>query len=158
MTVEQLATWITDNNVDKRVHSEQVTLTGNEIAEYKDKIALATAKIYELESIKKDFETVIKNGTDTLNGEYQPQAVTIPPTKGSKALEANRKFCNDILQQGYTEVSTDLYGIPWPEGKQIIFVDIEGKEYFNEPMSDDVSKTFNAEAQLFPADSDPLEA
>lgn len=158
MTVEQLAQWMTENAVDRRIHSKEVPLTDEQKADYAQRITLATAALYDLAALKKDFDNVIKKGTSFQDGSYQPQGFTIPPTKGTDKLEENRKFADQVLKQGYLVENTDLYGIPYPEKKRIVFFDIEGNLFFDEPMNPEQVEAFTADAQLFSPDSNPLEA
>lgn len=158
LTVEELAKWITENAHETRNHEEHLPLTEEQALEYKEKIALTTAKLYDLAELKKEFERVLKDGTPFEEDEYKPVDFTIPPTKGTKSLEENRKYADSVLKQGHETVITPIYGIAWIEGKRSVFVDIEGKVYFDEPMSEAKSVELNAEAQLFPEEDSPLEA
>lgn len=158
MTVEQLAQWITENAVDRRTDTKKVDLTEEQKIDFAQKITLATAALYDLAALKKEFENVIKKGTLFQDGSYQPQGFTIPPTKGAEKLEENRKFADGVLKQGYLEERTDLYGIPHIEKKRIVFFDIEGKVFFDEPMNPEQVETFSANAQLFSPEANPLEA
>lgn len=156
MTPEQLGVWISENAADRRTHIEKTPLTEDQKLDYKDKIALATAKIYELDELKKTFDSVIKKGTtyDINVQQHVPQDFQIPPTKGKDRLEENRRFYNDTLNDGFEKHETQLFGIPWIEGKKLVFFDGAGKEYFDEPMSQQQSEDLNAASQLFPATED----
>lgn len=126
MTVEQLAVWLTEQAVDKRQHVTKIDLTPEEIHEHEGKIRGATAAIYDLQDLEKTIKNTIKKG----NGE-EPTDYTIPPTKGTETLDANRRFSDKLLKQGYKEDITPLYGILFK--LRLYFFDIEGKEFFDEP-------------------------
>jgi len=130
MTVEQLATWMTENALDKRQHVTKIDLTAEEIHEHEGKIRGATAALYDLQDLEKQIKNTIKKG----NGET-PMEYTIPPTKGTETLDANRRFSDHLLKMGYKEDITHLYGIPYQ--KRLHFFDIEGKEFFDEPWDGD---------------------
>lgn len=155
MTKEKLAQWITDNQVERRTHDKEVQLTQDQIHEYEAKVAHVTAAIYNLINIEKAFRAVIKFGTGMKDEVRQPQDFTIPPTKGTKELEANRQHYSKILEDGYVLDITNLYGIPYPEEKTILFFDIEGNEFdqYNTPMSDEQESAYG---KLFDGGSNPL--
>jgi hypothetical protein len=142
MTTEQLAKWLTENKADFKIHEEEVPLTQEQVHDYENKIALASTKLYELEALKKFFNDRIKNGTPFENDQYVPLDVQIPPTKGAKELEANRKMFTQILEKGFTTVDTNLYGIPYPEEKCTVFFDITGKQWeqYTESFNPDQKK------------------
>lgn len=134
MTVEQLAVWMTENTIDCRTHTEETPLTEESKLEFKDKIANSTRAIYDLKDIEKAFKDSLNNGTPFNGNGREPEGFTIPPTKGLKELEANRQFADKILKQGFTTVDTPVFGIPYK--KELIFFNIQGKEYFKEPLPD----------------------
>ena len=134
MTPEQLGVWFTENALEKRMHTEEIPLTEETRLQFREKIANATAAIYDLKDIEKSFKDALNNGT-TYNGQERlPQDFTIPPTKGLKELEANRQFADKILKQGFTTTETEVFGIPYK--KDIVFFDAGGVEYFREPLGD----------------------
>ncbi len=139
LTVEALATWITENQQGLRTYEEKIPLTPEEIQAHEHDIAVATAAVIELKSIEKNFKSILKKGTSTLD---QPDEITIPPTKGLDALNNKIEFHDTILKAGYNLNITDLYYIPWPEKKTMLCVDIEGQEYpdFNKKMSGEEQK------------------
>lgn len=153
MTPERLGVWIAENSHESRVHTEEVPLTEEQKIDFAQKITRSTAAIYELQDIKAEFENTLKSGTLFQDGNHTPMSYTIPPTKGLKALEANRQYYNRVLKQGFLENKTDLFGIAWVEGKRVVFVDGAGKYYYDEAMKEDKSKELNAEAQLFPPET-----
>ena len=129
MTPENLAQWITENQKDIINHVEETELTEEEIRDYEHKSAMASGAIDELKEVEKHFKEILKKGTPTNgDGEYQPYDVTIPPTKGTEVLEANRKYANDKLRDGVNKTETKYYLIPFPEEKLMVAVDIEGQE------------------------------
>jgi len=95
--------------------------------------------IHLFTSVKKEYLDVLKNGTPGDDEERQPWDTTIPPTKGLKALKANRAFADKQLVQGHAEESITLYMIPWKEMNIMVAVDIEGFEWpqYTKPMSQD---------------------
>lgn len=143
-TPEQLGVWLTENAVDKRTHTEEVPLTEESKAEFREKIALSTAAIYDLKDIEKAFKDSLNNGTNFDGNERKPDVFTIPPTKGLKELEANRQFADKVLKQGFTTVETEVFGIPYK--KEIIFFDGGGEEYFKEPAPHLPDQLFDEEA------------
>jgi hypothetical protein len=131
MTIESLADWIRSNKVDVFNHEEKINLTEDEINEFQKSSSLASRAIDKLKGTMKYIQETIKNGTPFDNGtmDHRPVSVTIPPTKGLKALEANRKFADEQLENGYKMDITTLYLLPWPEFKKMVAVDIEGNEW-----------------------------
>lgn len=122
-TPENLALWIKENAIEQRVHTEKIELTPQQIAELEHKSSLASRAIDRLEAQLKTIQEVFKKGTQ------EPYEFTIYPTKGIETLKANRKYADETIENKFTEENYTLYGIPYPETKSIIFVDIEGKEF-----------------------------
>lgn len=120
MTKENLAKWITENQIDMRMHEEKFDLTKEEIQDFEHNSSLASRAMDELNGIKDGFMERLKEGTE------DPIDFTIPPTKGLKALQANREFADAQIKLGHRVVSTQLYAIPYPETKKILFFDVEG--------------------------------
>jgi len=146
LTVEQLAVWITENKIELKVLEEKIPLTDIDIQDYEHKIAVATAAIIDLKAIEKEFKNTIKKGTNAnAFGELQPVDFTVPPTKGVDQLTSIVEFNDAILKQGYTLNHKDCYGIPYPESKRVIFVDIEGEEVevFSRAMTLEETKAYN---------------
>lgn len=123
LTPEALGQWIMKTKIEMKTHVDKVPLEQAQIIDLEHKSSLASRAIDRLESQLKTIKAHFANGT------VDPVPLTIYPTKGLKALEANRKFADDCIAKGYTEESTMLYGIPWPERDQIVYVDIEGEEF-----------------------------
>lgn len=153
MTKENLAQWITENQIERRTHDEELTLTQDQVHEFEAKVAHVTAAIYKLNDIETNFKRVIKLGTGMKDDIRQPQDFTIPPTKGTKDLEANRQHYSKILEDGFILDITDIYGIPYPEDDTIVFFDVEGKEYegYTAPMSEEQKIQYGS---LFKGDSE----
>lgn len=130
-TVEALAEWIDTQKVDMMLHTDKVDLTAEEIADFEHQSSLASRAMDVLLETKKTFEVFLKKGTPYDKGTdmHKPQNVTIPPTKGLDALKANREFADKQLRNGYKEVQTKLYLIPWPEKSRMVMVDIVGQEW-----------------------------
>ena len=131
MTTENLAKWITQNQKQVICHVDKTPLTPEEVADYEHKSSMASRAIDRLEEVKADFMHYFKKGTLPTpegDGNFQPQTITIPPTKGVDALKKNREFADDILEKGYTEVTTDVYMIPYPEEEMMVAVTILGHE------------------------------
>lgn len=122
-TKENLAAWLTENCVEKKIHVEEKDLTADDISEFEHKSSAASRAMDDLEDLKKQFNDTISKGTE------DPVDFTIPPTKGLKTLEANRKYADKCIKDGVSKQDVELYGVPWPEENKIIFFDIEGKEY-----------------------------
>lgn len=139
-TTENLAKWITDNHKEKRIHTKKIPLTEEEISEYEHKSSIASRAIDRLNSVKEKFMTFLNDGTpvDTsieyVEGDepkLMPVDVTIPPTKGLKALKANREYADSILEKGYNEENTELFIIPFPDEQFMVCLDIRGFEWKN---------------------------
>jgi len=143
-TPENLAVWFTENHIDKRIHTQEVPLTDETRHEHEIKITAHTGALYDLKDLVAKFKKAVENGTPWENKIRQPQTFIIPPTKGSKELEANRQFSDRILKQGYTTVDTELFGIPFE--KRVIFFDIEGNEFESADMN---PEQLAAHGQLF---------
>lgn len=154
MTVEQLAQWLTENHVEKVLHEEKTTLSPEEIHEQEQKIRYATAALYDLEDLLKQIKDTFAKGTpvDPASPEdevkYLPMNYTIPPTKGTKELEANRKHADELLKAGHRIETTELYGIPWGQEKKIVFFDSEGMEY-SQYLRDMTPEQMAAHGKLF---------
>jgi hypothetical protein len=130
-TPENLGVWIKENQIENKDHIKEFPLTDEERHEYEKKVATVTAKIYELQDLEKSFKLTIKSGTpyDKDGETHLPEDFQIPPTKGTKELENNRKFYTTILERGFTSEVIPVFGIPYPEKKVVVFFDAEGKEY-----------------------------
>jgi hypothetical protein len=141
MTVENLADWIRSNKADVFNHTEKIPLTEEEINDYQKASSLASRAIDRLKDTLKYFTETIKNGTpfDTNVMDHRPVTVTIPPSKGVTSLEANRKFADRQLENGYKEDITTLYLMPWAEFRKMVAVSIEGEEWskYSRDMSED---------------------
>lgn len=133
MTIEQLAKWIVENQIDKINHTEKFKLTEDEIREQEHKSSAASRSIDRLNAVKDEFMNFLKEGTPTAlksgKVEYEPVAVTIPPSKGLKSLKANREHADSLIEAGSREEITEIYMIPWPEQSLVIGVDIVGLEW-----------------------------
>ena len=123
MTIENLAAWLTDNSIEKKIHIEEKDLTADDISEFEHKSSAASRAMDDLEDLKKQFTDMIAKGTE------DPKDFTIPPTKGTKILEANRKYADKCIKDGVSKQEVPLYGIVYPEESKILFFDIEGNEY-----------------------------
>lgn len=147
MTKENLATWITENQKQVIHHITRVPLTPKEVSEYEHKSSLASRALDRLKEVEDDFKHYLKKGTsvDPENPEeFLPKDITIPPTKGTDALKANRQFADDILEKGFTETTTDVYIIPYPEEEMMVGVTIEGHECpdYTKPMNKDEQQLY----------------
>lgn len=129
LTPENLAKWIKENAVEEIQRLEKVDFGEDETHELEKQSSLASRAIDRLEELKKEFMDYIKDGTPGMDGELQPVDLTIHPTKGMKALKANRAFADRQLEQGFKEDITTVYMIPYPEDSLMVGVDIEGKEW-----------------------------
>lgn len=141
LTPENLAVWLTENNIDKRIHSQELKLSEEDVHLYENKIANVTQQIYRLQEVKAEFEAYLKKGTSVTHDaqgqpQYQPQTVTIPPTKGLNELEENRKYYAKILEQGFRNNDFEVFGIPYPKGETVLFFNSEGQLIFDEPMNE----------------------
>lgn len=123
LTVENLAAWLTENNIEKKIHVEAKDLTTDDISEFEHKSSAASRAIDMLEELSKEIKETIKTGTE------DPKSYTIPPTKGIKTLKENRKYADRCIKDGVSKQETELYGVVWPEENKIIFFDILGNEY-----------------------------
>lgn len=139
LTKENLAKWIKDNSKHTFIHEEKIPLTEAQVQEFEHKSSAASRSLDRLKAVSDSFKYFIKKGTPVLEGVCQPQDVTIPPTKGTEALEANREHADKILEQGYQVVPTELFTIPYPEASEMVVVTIEGQEWpmYTKPMSPD---------------------
>lgn len=145
LTPENLAKWITDNSVETIHHVEKTELDEETKHELEEQSSLASRAMDRLEAIKTDFMTVLKEGTDVTHDDrgdavyVTPKDFTIPPTKGLKALKANRKHADQQLENGFKEEPIDIYIIPFPEQSQMVALDIEGFEWpeFTKDMTTD---------------------
>jgi hypothetical protein len=131
MTIENLADWIRTNKVDVVNNIEELPLTEEEINNLQKQSSLASRQLDKLKATLKYFTDLIKNGTpfDTDTEMHRPIAVTIPPSKGTARLEENRKFADRQLENGFKEIVTPIYFIPWPEFEKMVAIDIEGNEW-----------------------------
>jgi len=120
MTPEELGVWLSEQSIDRKIYSEETPYTDDEITEFEHKSSVASRALDRLTDLEKKFKERLKNGVE------EPVDVTIPPTKGSKALEANRKYADDQIEQGYFVRDIDLFAIPYPEGEKILYFDNEG--------------------------------
>lgn len=142
LTPESLGQWITENSTETVVHVEKTELDEEAKAELQAKSSLASQAMDRLEELKKQFNDYIKEGTPGVDDDGVPNTpvdITIPPTKGMKALKANRKFADQQIMNGFTEESINLYMIPYPEESKMVALDIEGNEWpaFTRDMTDD---------------------
>jgi hypothetical protein len=137
---EKLAQWLAENKIDQKVHVRETDLTEEMVHDYAMQSSLASRAIDRLKKVETEFKEFLKNGTpfDQAEEEYQPIDVTIPASKGLKALEANRAFADAILENGYTEEDIIIYMIPWPEVSMVVAVDVEGEEWpeYTRPMTE----------------------
>lgn len=129
LTVENRAQWIKDNAIETIEHIEKTELDEEQIIELQAKSSLASRGLDRLEEVKKEFLDYLKEGTPAMDGDYQPIAITIPPTKGTKALKANRAFADKQLENGFKEENVTIYIIPFPEDSLMVALDIEGNEW-----------------------------
>lgn len=139
MTKENLGQWIEQNSKHSFKHEEKVDLTEEEIREFEHKSSAASRALDRLKAVEDDFKYHLKKGTPTLGGITEPYTVTIPPTKGTDVLKANREHADKILEDGYQTIYTHLYTIPYPEESTMVVVTIEGDEWpmYTKPMSKD---------------------
>lgn len=149
LTPENLAIWIKENAIEQRVHTEKIELTPQQIAELEHKSSLASRAIDKLESQLKTIQEIFKKGTQ------DPYEVILYPTKGIETLKANRKYADETIENKFVEENYTLYGIPYPETKMIIYVDIEGKEFeqYRANMNPDQLIAYNT---LFSADEQEI--
>lgn len=161
-TVESLAQWITEHQKEVKTHIDKVPFTPKEVADLEHKSSAASIAIDVLEEVKVRFMDRLNNGTDldpvtagTDDPKFLPCDVTIPPSKGMKALKANRQFAVDNLRKGYNEEPTDIYMIPFPEEATMVGVTIEGKEApkYTRAMSTDEKAMYG---NLFVKENDEL--
>lgn len=135
LTPENLAKWITDNGKNEFTHIEKTDLDEEAIHELERKSSMASRAIDDLEDLKKQFMTYLKEGTPPIGGdgpnshEHGPLDITIPPTKGLKELKANRQFADKQLKAGHSEDEIQIWFIPYPEDDLMVAVDIEGNEW-----------------------------
>jgi len=123
MTPENLAVWIRQNSIEGKNHVVEIPYTQEELQEFEHKSSAASRAIDKLELQLKSIQFTFKNGTQ------EPQDIKIYPTKGIDVLKENRKYADGQIDKGCREETTVLFGIPYPEKKQVIFVDIEGNEF-----------------------------
>lgn len=138
MTPENLSEWIVKNAHENIPHETLIPLTDEEVAELEHKSSLASRKIDELKEVEKLFKEILKKGTPVEDisvdedPSYEPKHVsvpiTIPPTKGLDALNANRQYADSKLRDGHNKEITTYYRIPFIESNMMIGVDIEGNE------------------------------
>lgn len=123
MTKENLAVWIRQNSVEGKNHVVEVEYTEKEIQEFEHKSSAAARAIDKLEAQLKKITEYFKKGIS------EPIDEKIYPTKGIEVLKSNRKFADDCIERGFWEDTTVLFGIPYPEKKQVVYVDIEGNDF-----------------------------
>lgn len=138
-TPEQLAIWIKENSKHDFNHDEKIILTADEVQELEHKSSAASRALDRLKKVEESFKYYMTNGTPVVGGTVEPVDITIPPTRGTKELKANREHADKILEQGYQVVTTPLYTIPYPEESTMVVVTIEGDEWpmYTKPMSKD---------------------
>lgn len=132
LTIENLAVWIKENNIETKVHEEKFLLTEQEIAAFEHDSSVASREIDKLTKVKDKFMEYLKKGTPCLdpdNGVFEEIPITIPGTKGIDILKANREYADAQIELGYRTENTQLYGIPYPENRKILFFDIEGNHW-----------------------------
>ncbi len=141
LTPENLATWIEKNHDRKFQHIEKTELTEDVIRDLEHKSSLASRAIDRLNEVKDSFMETLKNGTPD---QEKPEDITIPPTKGLKALTANREWADKQLEQGFSEEIIDIYMVPDPENSRMLALDIEGKEWeeFSVDMTEEDHKKY----------------
>ena len=125
MTAEQLGVWLADNNIDKKFYNDETPYTEEEIVEFEHKSSLASRALDRLDSIEKEFKEILRDGCE------EPIEQTIPPTKGRKILDANRKFADTQIEQGYNTQDITLYGMPFSKKELILYFDVEGQVWDN---------------------------
>lgn len=143
LTTEEAAKWIVDNKIETRMHEVRTPLSPEKIKELEHKSSMASRTIDDLKDLEKRIKATIKGGTpmdmsDELEDPVRlPVDFTVPPTKGTKELEANRKFADDMVKSGVEIETTEVYLIPDPENGMVIGVDIEGTEFpeYTRPMT-----------------------
>lgn len=133
MTPEALGKWIVENKKDTIFHRETFPLTEEEIKNLEHQSSAASRALDRLKAVEDLFKSYMKNGTPCQRVEkelvYDPIDITIPPTKGTKALKSNREYADNLLEAGERTETTDLYLVPWPEEAKMVCVDIEGQEW-----------------------------
>jgi hypothetical protein len=142
MTPENLGEWINSNSIDTNTHIEEILYTEEEIKEFEHKSSLASRSIDEIEAVEKKVKEMVKEGID------EPVNVTIPPTKGTKILKENRLYADEQILKGFNEVSTPLFGIPYPEKGKVLWFDIEGN-LFEQYTTDMTPEQFKTHGTLF---------
>jgi hypothetical protein len=142
MTPENLGEWINSNSIDTNTHIEEIPYTEEEIKEFEHKSSLASRSIDEIEAVEKKVKEMVKEGID------EPVNVTIPPTKGTKILKENRLYADEQILKGFNEVSTPLFGIPYPEKEKVLWFDIEGN-LFEQYTTDMTPDQLKAHGTLF---------
>lgn len=123
LTIENLAAWLTENNIEKKIHVEQKDLTPDDISEFEHKSSAASRALDNLDELLTEIKDTIKSGIE------EPITYTIPPTKGTKTLKENRKYADRCIKEGVSKQETELYGVVYPEEQKILFFDIQGNEY-----------------------------
>lgn len=150
-TPEKLAQWIKENAIDTQTFEKKIELDEETTHELEKASALASRGIMRLEEVHKTFKEYLNEGTpvvvpenSTEDPQMQPVSITIPPTKGLKALKKNLEFANKQLEEGYRIENTEVFMIPWPEESKVVGVTIDGEEFFDDndrsytrEMSDD---------------------
>jgi hypothetical protein len=139
LTYENLADWIKDQAIgEPTIHVEKIKLDEDIIHELEAQSSLASRSIDRLEKVKKEFMDYLKEGTPSDipaelgdDPQRQPISITIPPTKGLKALKANREYADKQIEDGFKEESIEVYLIPYPESSMIFGVTITGEEAAN---------------------------
>lgn len=126
LTPENLADWIKTNAIEVIEHVEKTELDEDQVHELEKKSSLASRALDRLDAIKNDFMETLKEGTPD---EETPMDFTIPPTRGTKIIKANRAFADKQLEQGFQEENIPLYIIPYPEESQMVAFDITGNEW-----------------------------
>lgn len=131
MTAEKLGELIDVKKVDTKLHVTKVEYTEAEIADFEHQSSLASRALDKLDKVLEHAKNVIKKGTayDATLEVYRPENITVPPTKGSDALKANREYADAQIERGYREEITKLYILPDAEELKMIAVDIEGNEW-----------------------------
>lgn len=123
MSPENLAIWLDENQIDKKIYTLKYDLTPEDIAMYEHKSSVASRSLDILDELSKNFMAAINEGTD------EPRDFTVPDTKGTKVLKANRKFADACIRNGFSEQEVELFAIPHVEEKKIVFFDSEGHPF-----------------------------
>jgi hypothetical protein len=120
LTPELLANWLVQNAKEKFKDEQKHYYTEEELIDLKDAAVSAGIEINKLIALKGRICRLLDKGA------VEYESLEIYETPGIKALKATREEKETEVESGYKLVSTEIFGIPNQDTKNMDFFDIEG--------------------------------